>query len=230
MASAPARFSVVRDAALAKGTFAELRSPAKGLQRFAEHVLKATLTPEIRRQWYRDIKDPDPKKAVWKLYTLCSFVDPPPDVMPAIAAALNVHVNNPNVTDRDLHGLLNSAARAMRNHHPPGAGPALLKLATGTFHPSDRGMAIEALRHYYRREMADRIAALMKDKSKSIPFYAARLLAWAGDDRGADVLIAATALRFRLALVTANIRHFDRIPDLNLVTFQPGEDGEFHAP
>ena len=46
----------------------------------------------------------------------------------------------------------------------------------------------------------------------------------------ADVQIAATALRYRLALVTANIRHFNRIPDLTLVTFQPGEDGEFEAP
>lgn len=54
-------------------------------------------------------------------------------------------------------------------------------------------------------------------------------------DRGvpiesADVLIAATALRYRLALVTANVRHFDRIPDLRLVTFQPGGDGEFQPP
>ncbi len=54
-------------------------------------------------------------------------------------------------------------------------------------------------------------------------------------DRGvpiesADVLIAATALRYRLTLVTANVRHFDRIPDLRLMTFQPGEDGEFHPP
>ncbi len=27
-----------------------------------------------------------------------------------------------------------------------------------------------------------------------------------------------------------NVRHFDRIPGLRLLTFQPGEDGEFHAP
>ncbi len=54
-------------------------------------------------------------------------------------------------------------------------------------------------------------------------------------DRGipidsADVLIAATALRYRLTLVSANVRHFDRIPGLKLVTFQPGESGEFQAP
>lgn len=54
-------------------------------------------------------------------------------------------------------------------------------------------------------------------------------------DRGvpidsADVLIAATALRYRLTLVTANVRHHDRIPGLELVTFQPGEDGDFAAP
>ena len=54
-------------------------------------------------------------------------------------------------------------------------------------------------------------------------------------DRGvpiesADVQIAATALRYRLTLVTANVRHFDRVPGLKLVTFQPGEDGDFHVP
>ncbi len=54
-------------------------------------------------------------------------------------------------------------------------------------------------------------------------------------DRGipiesADVLIAATALRYRLALVTANVRHFDRIPDLRLVTFQSGASGDFQPP
>lgn len=54
-------------------------------------------------------------------------------------------------------------------------------------------------------------------------------------DRGvpieaADVQIAATAQRYRLRLVTANVRHFDRIPGLQLVTFQPGEDGDFELP
>ncbi len=54
-------------------------------------------------------------------------------------------------------------------------------------------------------------------------------------DRGipiesADVQIAATALRHRLTLVTANVRHFDRVPGLELATFQPGEDGEFNPP
>ena len=46
----------------------------------------------------------------------------------------------------------------------------------------------------------------------------------------ADVQIAATALRYRLALVTANVLHFDRIPGLDLVAFEPGEDGGFRAP
>ena len=54
-------------------------------------------------------------------------------------------------------------------------------------------------------------------------------------DRGvpiesADVLIAATALRYRLTLVSANVRHFDRIPQLKLLTFQPGADGDFRRP
>ena len=54
-------------------------------------------------------------------------------------------------------------------------------------------------------------------------------------DRGvpiesADVLIAATAIRYRLTLVSANVRHFDRIPDLKLLTFGPGQDGSFQPP
>ena len=46
----------------------------------------------------------------------------------------------------------------------------------------------------------------------------------------ADALIAATALRYRLTLVSANARHFDRIPGLKLVAFQPGEAGDFQEP
>ncbi len=54
-------------------------------------------------------------------------------------------------------------------------------------------------------------------------------------DRGvpidsADVQIAATALRYRLTLVSANLRHFDRVPGLKLLTFQPGEGGGFQPP
>ncbi len=54
-------------------------------------------------------------------------------------------------------------------------------------------------------------------------------------DRGtpvgaADVIIASTALRYQLTLVTANVRHYDQIPGLGLLTFQPGEAGEFTAP
>ena len=54
-------------------------------------------------------------------------------------------------------------------------------------------------------------------------------------DRGvpiesADVFIAATAMRYRLTLVTANTRHYGRIPGLELVTFTPGQDGAFEAP
>ena len=54
-------------------------------------------------------------------------------------------------------------------------------------------------------------------------------------DRGvpiesADVQIAATALRYRLTLMTANVRHYDRIPGLRLATFEPGEGGDFHPP
>ncbi len=54
-------------------------------------------------------------------------------------------------------------------------------------------------------------------------------------DRGvpidsADVLIAATALRHRLTLVSANVRHYDRIEGLKLLSFQPGEEGECVGP
>lgn len=195
MAEGTADFTVVRDANLAKARMAELHHPANGRERFCKHVLEATLTPELRRQWYADIKDPDPKKAVWKVYTLCSIADPPSDVMPAIVEALKVHVRNPNVGDRDLHGLLNNAARAIGNRRPAGAGPALLALAGGKFHPSDRGLGLLALRHYYRPDMADRIADLLDDKAPAVALQAAGLLAWAGDARGAGVLIAAAKAR-----------------------------------
>jgi predicted nucleic acid-binding protein len=54
-------------------------------------------------------------------------------------------------------------------------------------------------------------------------------------DRGtpiesADVQIAATALRYQLTLVTANVRHFDRIPELQILAFEPGETGRFRPP
>jgi predicted nucleic acid-binding protein len=41
----------------------------------------------------------------------------------------------------------------------------------------------------------------------------------------ADVQIAATALVHGLTVVTANRRHFERIPDLPLQVFTPGETG-----
>jgi len=40
-----------------------------------------------------------------------------------------------------------------------------------------------------------------------------------------DLQIGASALRFDLTLVTANVRHFQRIPDLRLKTFAPGSQG-----
>jgi len=42
-----------------------------------------------------------------------------------------------------------------------------------------------------------------------------------------DVQIAATALHHGLSVVTGNVRHFEKIPDLPLLTFQPGEEGSF---
>jgi predicted nucleic acid-binding protein len=38
-----------------------------------------------------------------------------------------------------------------------------------------------------------------------------------------DLQIAATAVRYRLILVTANVEHFQRIPNLQLKTFSPGK-------
>ena len=54
-------------------------------------------------------------------------------------------------------------------------------------------------------------------------------------DRGvpvesADVQIAATALRYRLTLVTANLRHFQRIEGLQILAFEPGRSGRFREP
>lgn len=39
----------------------------------------------------------------------------------------------------------------------------------------------------------------------------------------ADVQIAATALVHDLVVVTANRRHFDRVPDLRVESFEPGQ-------
>lgn len=39
----------------------------------------------------------------------------------------------------------------------------------------------------------------------------------------ADLQIAACALRYRLTLVTANVRHFERVPGLDLHPFIPGQ-------
>ena len=49
-------------------------------------------------------------------------------------------------------------------------------------------------------------------------------------NRGFTVSIAATAIHYRLTLVTANLRHYDRVPGLKLMSFQPGEGGKFEAP
>ena len=87
--------------------------------------------------------------------------------------------------------LLNNAAYFILNHKPPGAGDALLKLATGQFDPNARTPAILALQDYWRDEMADQVVPLLASKDKWIPIYAARLLAWAGDSRAADTLVAA---------------------------------------
>ncbi|MED5371351.1 MAG: type II toxin-antitoxin system VapC family toxin [Myxococcota bacterium] len=38
----------------------------------------------------------------------------------------------------------------------------------------------------------------------------------------ADLMIAATALHHRLTVVTANVRHFGRVPGLRVRTFKPG--------
>ena len=40
-----------------------------------------------------------------------------------------------------------------------------------------------------------------------------------------DMMIAACALRFGLPVVTANVGHFERIPSLKVIAFEPGERG-----
>jgi HEAT repeats len=191
------KFRVVKDAALGQARWNELKNPAKGDERFAEHVLKATLTPEVRRQWYEAIRQPElTRQRCWQAYMLSSYYSAgytgiPADIAPALAEALKVHVQNPATRDRDLNNLLNNLAYAMLNVHPDGMGPTLLKLALGDFDPSSRVPAIEALRYYYEDTMADQIAGLLESQDKWVPRYAARLLAWAGDERGVAVLVAA---------------------------------------
>ena len=206
VAESTAAFTVASDAALAKARWAELKNPPKGMEAFAKHVLEATLTPDLRREWYRDILDADPEKGAWKVYTLSVIDDPPPDVAPAITAALKVQVDNPQPASREQAFLLNNAAYFLLNHHPLGAGDALLKLATSRYEctadqngkdtlSSARTAAIDALRYYWRDELADRIAPLLQSPDKWTPVYAARLLAWAGDDRGVAWLIAGVEAR-----------------------------------
>jgi len=194
-AQATAKFQVIRDATLRTARFKELEDMREARPRFVRHVLEDTLTPEMRRQWYREIEHDDLQKASWKVYTLCRFVetspDAPADVMPAIIEALKTFVHHPDPNSKEVNSLLNNAAYLMENRGPPGAGPALLTLATGEFFSSSRTPALSALRHYYRDEMAESLLPLLKEDDKWVPIYAARLLAWSGDDRGAEVLITA---------------------------------------
>ena len=186
-------FTVVNDADLAKRRQEYLRHPPKELDAFARHVQETTLTPEIRKAWYEQLKDSHPRTAAFKMYALSVIQDPPPDIAPAILEALRVHVTNPNIDDRDLEGLLNNAAYAVLNLRPPGAGDVLLLLATSRHDPNARTPAIEALQYYYEDAMTPQVVPLLTDQNRWVRLYAAWSLAWAGDERGADILIEAAS-------------------------------------
>ena len=188
LAKATVRFEVIRDATLREERVKELQKMQIDRPRFAKHVLEDTLTPEIRRRWYKEIEHDDLRMASWKVYTLSVIADAPPDVMPALVEALKTFVHHPDPNNKKVNSLLNNAAYAILNHRPPGAGPALLTLATGKFYSSSRTPALQALRHYYQDDMAEQLVPILQEDDKWLPIYAARLLAWAGDDRGADVL------------------------------------------
>lgn len=187
------KFEVHKDSDLAKARFDELRSPPKGREEFANHVLATTLTPELRKQWYEQIKDSDPSKAAYKVYALNVLSNPPPEVGPAILEAIKVHVENPNVENRDLCSLLNNAAHTILDLKPSGAGETLLRLATSNHDPNARTPAIEALRFYYEDSMTPKLVQLLRDPNRWVRIYTAWLLAWAGDDHGVGVLVEATA-------------------------------------
>ncbi|MCY2929503.1 MAG: HEAT repeat domain-containing protein [Planctomycetota bacterium] len=215
---ATATFVVVKDAALAKARWDELRNLPAARKEFAEHVLTATLTPEIRRQWYSDIKEGKLAQASLKVYRLSVIKDPPADVAGGMIECLKAQLVKFDPTVRDQAFLLNNAASFLANRHPPGAGPVFLQLATGPYVSSaDQGAvqfarkeAIYALQFYWRDEMADRVAPLLADKDKWIPLCAARLLAWAGDLRAVGPLVAGA--REKNAYAAASLAYLPKNP------------------
>jgi hypothetical protein len=178
-----------------------MKGEADEAEKFARHIIETTLTPELRKRWYKDMLDPNSDKPAFKAYSLNIIKDPPPDVAPAMVAALKAQVDNPMPDSREQAEMLGFLVGFLCNHHSPGAGEALLKLATSRYESSNKATnetigggrlsAISALKFYWREDMADKIAPLLKSEHKWVPIYAAKLLAWAGDDRGANQLIAA---------------------------------------
>jgi hypothetical protein len=113
-------FRVAKDERLAAGRWDGLRKEAAADDRagdaaaraaFARHVLEATLTPEVRREWYRRLVDPDPKVGRTEMYRLSVLEDPPADVGPAIVEAVKVHARNPTPKARSTTGGSSSSTR-----------------------------------------------------------------------------------------------------------------------
>ena len=155
--------------------------------RFARHVLEATLTPEVRREWYRRLVDPDPKVGRTEMYRLSVLEEPPADVGPAVVEAVNVHVRNPNVDDPDLQGLLNNGVSALERFRPPGAAEALLAVAASRQRDNERGMAWAALSVVSADPaVLDRIAGHLRDLSHDQLVDVRGNLGGAGNERAAD--------------------------------------------
>jgi hypothetical protein len=193
------RFAVTDDVSLAEQRYNELQNPPTGREAFYKHVLEATLTPQIRKQWYAQITQSGSdieslKLAGWRVYTLTTMRDLIPDeVDPLMVRAIERYVQGPDVKNQAIYGLLNNAAYSVLESRPPDAGPVLLKLATSGHNEHARTPAIQALRYYYEDSMREQLLGLLREQNRWVPIYTAWLLAWAGHDDGVDVLIAAAS-------------------------------------
>ncbi len=192
-ASVEKQFKVVKDDTLAKSRYEEFKDKRKGHpEQFANHVLEATLTPEVRREWYEKIMGDDLKLASLLVYRLRAIDNPPDDVGPAVLRCLGIHLNSKKPQGNSLEFLLNNAADTVNETRPPGARDILLALAKSDHEHNARTKGIWGLQFYYDDKLTPELVRLLKDKQRWVRIYSAWVLAWAGSDAGAAVMIEAS--------------------------------------
>ena len=162
---------------------------------FARHVSTATLTPEVRREWYRRMMDPDPKAGNVEMYRLSILKDPPPDVGPAIAEAVKLHAKSSKTDDPVLQGLLNNGVTALETFQPPARPMRCWPSPPAAIATTSGGWRWEWLFAVDDPSLTDRIAGHLRDEDAALRVARRDCFAWVGDGRGEDVLIAAAAAR-----------------------------------